>query len=63
LMLNDPISAAALLRGVGLRSELAAGVKDRQTARRYSAILSALWANADEDLKPVWRRMSILAAK
>lgn len=58
LMLNDPISAAALLRGVGLRSELADAAKDRGTARRYSAILSALWANADPELKPLWQRMS-----
>ncbi|MDQ2932443.1 MAG: serine/threonine protein kinase [Gemmatimonadota bacterium] len=50
-------NAAFLVRVMALRSDLAAGVGDRVTARKWGAAVTALWSDADPTLQPVVARM------
>lgn len=55
--LEDVPRAAPLVRAMALRAELAAATGDPATARRWADAVSTLWANADDALQPIVRRM------
>ena len=57
----DPINAAALVRAMALRAELARELGDRDGARRWAGAVVELWADADPLLQPLVERMRILA--
>jgi serine/threonine protein kinase/tetratricopeptide (TPR) repeat protein len=59
--LRDIATAAAAVRAMALRAELAATSKDPQTARRWASAVVALWGGADPPLQPVVGKMRILA--
>jgi len=48
----DLPQAAALVRGMALRAELADGAGDSTTARRWSRAVLTLWSDADAELRP-----------
>jgi serine/threonine protein kinase/tetratricopeptide (TPR) repeat protein len=58
--LRDIAPAAAAVRAMALRADLAAQ-KDPQTARRWASAVVALWGGADPPLRPVVGRMRSLA--
>lgn len=60
-LLTRMSEAAALLRAMILRADLAAAVGDRATARRWATAVAALWAGADADLAAEVRRMKAVA--
>lgn len=53
--------AAALVRAMALRAELAARVRDRDGARHWAAAVSDLWRGADPALGPTLLRMEVLS--
>lgn len=53
--------AAALVRAMILRADLAHGQGDDATARKWALAASILWANADPPLQPVVHRMQTMA--
>jgi serine/threonine protein kinase/tetratricopeptide (TPR) repeat protein len=59
--LRDIAPAAAAVRAMALRAELAATRKDPQTARRWASAVVALWSGAEAPLQPVVGKMRILA--
>jgi eukaryotic-like serine/threonine-protein kinase len=59
----DPIRAAALVRGMALRAELADRVGDHTTAAMWAAAVAELWENCDSDLRPVRDRMRRLTGR
>ena len=59
--LRDIAPAAAAVRAMALRAELAAATNDSQTAQRWASAVVALWGGADLPLKPVVERMRSLA--
>jgi hypothetical protein len=59
--LRDIATAAAAVRAMALRAELAATSRDPQTARRWASAVVALWSGADPPLQPVVGRMRIVA--
>jgi tetratricopeptide (TPR) repeat protein len=61
--LNFPAHAAALVRAMGLRAELAAAAGDQATAARWAGAVATLWANADPELQPYVQRMQALAGR
>jgi tRNA A-37 threonylcarbamoyl transferase component Bud32 len=63
LMLNDAINAASLLRSIALRVEVAVAMNDPRAASQWATIISRLWMNPDDELKPLSRRMAAIAAK
>ncbi len=56
-VLATPPNAAALVRAMILRSELAKQMGDQDAARRWAAAVLTLWENADEFLKPTVRQL------
>jgi hypothetical protein len=58
---GDGARAGPLIRAAVLRADIAAGIGDRATARRYANAIVVLWANADDFLQPTVRRMRALA--
>jgi len=53
----DPANAGALVQAIALRAELAERVGDQVNARRWAAVVTTLWSDADPFLEPVVRRM------
>jgi tetratricopeptide (TPR) repeat protein len=53
--------AATLVRGMSLRSELAAQAGESATARRWANNVVTLWSGADSELQPVVARMQEIA--
>jgi hypothetical protein len=58
---TDPTRAAALVRAIALRAELAERVGDRAAAARWAHVLIELWSDADPFLQPVVGHMRRLA--
>ena len=61
-LLDLPSQAAALVRAMALRAELAAARGDTATAARWAGVVATFWAGADAELQPDLRRMRVLAA-
>ncbi len=61
--LVDPITAATLVRAMAYRADLAARAGDRRSAALWAAAVAELWANADEFLQPLVKRMRQLAVE
>jgi hypothetical protein len=59
--LRDVAPAAAAVRAMMLRAELAAADNDLPTARRWASAVATLWADADPQLRPAVRRMQSIA--
>ena len=57
----DAIRAAALVRCLVLRAELAVQLGQPAEAKRWAGAVVALWEKADPDLQPVVARMRVLA--
>lgn len=57
----DPTNAAALVRLMALRAELAGAVGDDATARRWAAAVVELWQDGDDAVQPLVRRMRVLS--
>jgi serine/threonine-protein kinase len=53
----DPIRAAALVRAMALRADLANQLGDHATAAVWARAVAELWENCDPDLRPVRDRM------
>jgi hypothetical protein len=53
----DPIRAAALVRGMALRADLADRLGDHAAAAMWAGAVAELWENCDPDLRPVRDRM------
>lgn len=62
VFLHTDLLAGSLPRAMALRAELAAARGESDVARVWGAGAAALWANADEALKPVVRRMTAIRA-
>ncbi len=60
-LLVEPANAAALVRAMALRADLADRMGERGTAARWAAVVVALWSDADPFLQPLVRRMRRLA--
>jgi hypothetical protein len=61
-LLDQVPQAAALVRAMALRAELAAREGDRALVARWANAVSTLWGNADPPLAPVVQRMRSLVA-
>jgi hypothetical protein len=59
--LREPGSAAAIVRAMILRADLAAKMGDHDTAQRWAHAVVVLWGDADAELKPEVARMRALA--
>jgi tRNA A-37 threonylcarbamoyl transferase component Bud32 len=53
----NPANAAALVRAMALRADLADQVNDRPAARRWAGMVMVLWSDSDVFLQPTVRRM------
>ena len=53
--------AAALVRAMALRAELAAAASDAERARWWSNVVVTLWRGSDPALEPLVRRMRVLS--
>jgi tetratricopeptide (TPR) repeat protein len=60
-LLTEVPQAAALVRAMGLRAELAAGAGDRERAQWWGRAVVTLWSDADPVLQPFVHRMEILS--
>ena len=60
--LHEPGSAAAIVRAMILRADLAAATGDTVTARKWATTVSILWSNADRSLQSDLARMRALSA-
>jgi serine/threonine protein kinase/tetratricopeptide (TPR) repeat protein len=60
--LRDVAPAAAAVRAMMLRAELAAAKNDLPTARRWASAVATLWAGADPSLMPAVKRMRSIAS-
>ena len=60
-ILGDIPRAAGLVRAMALRAELAAGTGEPATAQRWAKAVADLWADADDALQPLVRRMREIA--
>jgi len=60
--LQESGSAAAIVRAMILRADLAAGTGDMATARKWASAVAVLWSSADESLGPEVARMRRLAS-
>jgi tetratricopeptide (TPR) repeat protein len=56
-VVTEPIEAAALVRAMALRAELAARVGDAANARRWSRAIALLWSGADDQGRGIVHRM------
>ncbi len=62
LLLDDVHHAAALVRAMALRADLATHAGDSVTARRWAAPVVELWSEADDsELRATWERMRRIA--
>jgi serine/threonine protein kinase/tetratricopeptide (TPR) repeat protein len=61
MLFGDPLRAAAFVRLMALRSELASTTGDRATAARWAAVVSILWSDADAFLQPRVKQLAELA--
>jgi hypothetical protein len=59
--LREPGSAAAIVRAMILRADLAASTGDLETARKWATSVAVLWSSADDALQPEVARMRGLA--
>ena len=59
--LHEAGSAAAIVRAMILRADLAAKTGDFETARKWATSVAILWSNADDALQPQVGRMRSLA--
>ena len=59
--LRDVVPAAAAVRAMMLRAELAVATKDAPTAHRWASAVATLWSNADAPLQPALERMHAIA--
>ena len=59
--LHEAGSAAAIVRAMILRADLAARTGDSDTARKWATSVVVLWSNADDGLQPEVARMRSLA--
>jgi tetratricopeptide (TPR) repeat protein len=59
--LQEPGSAAAIVRAMILRADLASNSGDLETARKWATAVTILWSNADPPLQPEVARMRGLA--
>jgi tRNA A-37 threonylcarbamoyl transferase component Bud32 len=59
--LHEAGSAAAILRAMILRADLAAKTGDLETARKWANSVALLWSNADTSLQPEVARMRVIA--
>jgi tetratricopeptide (TPR) repeat protein len=50
-LVDDPVSAATLVRAMALRSAIARAAADERSAARWAAPVAILWANADRSLQ------------
>jgi hypothetical protein len=50
-----------MVHGMALAAEIASGLGDRETARRWSSAVVALWRNADPELQPQVERLRGIA--
>ncbi len=60
-ILDQPAQAAALVRVMALRAELASLAGDQDTARRWAQPVATLWRDADAELQPLVVKMRGLA--
>ena len=60
-LLTEVPQAAALVRAMALRAELAASAGDGEQAQWWARAVVTLWSDADPLLQPVVRRMRVLA--
>jgi len=58
----DPVRAAALVRAMALRAELASRAGDHETAALWGRAVAELWANCDPQLRPLRDRMRKLTS-
>ncbi len=56
--LLEPVEAAAMIRAMALRSELAGVRSEHAVASRWARAVTTLWRDADSELAPVVRRMT-----
>ncbi len=59
-LLTDVVQAAALVRAMALRAELAGRARDPTVARRWARPVIILWGNAEPQLLPQVERMQAL---
>ena len=59
--LHEAGSAAAIVRAMILRADLAARTGDSDTARKWANSVVLLWSNADTSLQPEVARMRVMA--
>lgn len=59
--LSSEWSTGSTVRGMALAAEIAAGLGDGETARRWSSAIVALWRNADSELQPQVTRLRAIA--
>jgi tetratricopeptide (TPR) repeat protein len=62
-LLDQVPQVATLVRGMGLRAELAAKTNDSAAAKRWANNVLVLWSGGDTDLQPVVQRMQELVAR
>jgi len=60
--LHEAGSAAAIVRAMILRADLAAKSGDLENARKWATPVAVLWSNADAALQPQVSRMTVLVA-
>jgi tetratricopeptide (TPR) repeat protein/tRNA A-37 threonylcarbamoyl transferase component Bud32 len=61
-LLDQVPQAATLVRGMALRAELAESMGDTSITRRWAGNVSALWSQADAELRRTVKRMQELSA-
>jgi hypothetical protein len=61
--LREAGAAAAIVRAMVLRTDLAAKTGDSGTARKWGRIVSILWSSADPSLQSELKRMQALAGQ
>lgn len=59
--LHEAGSAAAIVRAMILRADLAAKTGDLESARKWANSVALLWSNADTSLQPEVARMRVIA--
>jgi hypothetical protein len=59
--IQEGAQAAAIGRAMVLRADLAVGLGDRDSAKRWAGSVVGLWAKADASLKPTLDRMKSIS--
>jgi hypothetical protein len=60
-LLSSEWSTGATVRGMAMAADIAAGIGEDETARRWSAAITALWRDADPELQPRVARLRAIA--